>query len=109
MRGKPVIKEIQREHFTRRTLILDSALDDATIFEEVISEATSLLLETRSNARSMVLLLLARQAQQLRAAQSGSRPARRLLRYFSSVIQKTNSLTSLLKAISNLLARDKKS
>lgn len=71
-RGKPVIKEFQREHFARHTLVVDSALDDTTIFEEVISVAASLLLAVRGSARSMDLLLLARQAQHLLADQSGT-------------------------------------
>lgn len=71
-RGKPVIKEFQREHFARHTLVVDSTLEDAIIFEEVISVATSLLFKMRSSARSMDLLLLAHQAQHLRADHSGT-------------------------------------
>lgn len=71
-RGKPVIKEFQQEHLARHTLILDSVLDDALIFEEVISVAASLLFRMRSSARSMDLLFLAHQAQYLRADHSGT-------------------------------------
>jgi hypothetical protein len=71
-RGKPVIKEFQREHCARHTLVLDSALDDAIIFEEVISVAASLLLKMRGSARSMDLLLLAHKAQYLRADHKGT-------------------------------------
>ena len=71
-RGKPVIKEFQREHFARHTLVLDSAFDDATIFEEVICVAASLLMKMRSNDRTMDLLMLTHHVQHLQPDHTGT-------------------------------------
>jgi len=64
-RSKPVVKEYQDEFFVRHTLVLETMSNDATLLEEAVSVAASIILKIRNTDGLIDLMYLSDRPQHL--------------------------------------------